>query len=1612
MTQILIPGNFRDKWFSKNFGNDVQERIQNAGHSIEIDFSDCEWVDPIPMMALICHLQAWANSPSTASGRKLIVDLGRSSTDKVDLRKARARLFLAAHGFLRAIIEVYPSTLLRYDSCLDQFPSHFDASIISQLEGAIGVTANCALLYGKDPVCPPMLLKSGQETGNIASFVDKAVKTMDSKLFSGRQSEFLFRDSALVRVRQVATEIILNASEHAYDVSVEGPICLYARVRCHNDHSPEEEAENTKHCPLIDHIQGVTSGRYIELYICDIGRGLCHHANEWAESASDKNMKTELKEVLANKENSFRKLLSMAFRRPISRHQRGQASGMQTRSNVTGLSHVNRVLISHKDCSRILVSPDWTAGPHPRPPDYHGGPSDGHFASGEPTGISPDGTFFHFAIKIPSKPILDGWLVPQMLGYQPQDAFKNDPNDGASHLPVFDLASLLTKSNDARNLAQKSVGGKFDIHLNEKVGDVAVIRMSRDFRKNLTDELISRWLEHCSAPTLAFCDLSRAEAILLAEHIQSVNHNEKSLYKGALAKRPSKILILSEDLISQILFLDRGERNLLCFKKRGLPEPSLILQIIRSLRHFDSNRFWEQVNERLLLRNVLWSGDGSKSTDIRLPTYLDYPLAVQNRELAKIVRRALRRVLAAFPGHNSIAADELIKPDLADASRWMARPPTKPAPPNLFVISSVVTGLTFEREARYRGDPNAVVACFLVETSPIQPKDESRFAYYSALEWNPPTSSSQCSKSEIQWEREPGTPFVRPFVARIDNNQSSNSLLIKPIARNLVDRGDDDLKPPSAAESYHDWHRDQLLKVGHWSIDRRHGLVEINHLGALQMFADSAKGFYEWLSHELNKRAGGMIKPLLVYPPGRLNAVMVRHLFKLQDPEGLPRLKDWQVEPINFLPDIGDGLKRLTPLTAEHISTYHGAIGGTVFFLDIGYVGNRTFRHTRRQLLDLGVRNVIGFGLLNRTSSPAFEKELNKSDVNCYWRMDVPSLDDERSCPICGSRKAMLALQERVRRFQNGNSSYVQNIFDHWELADPGQTWEDNGLPPIELNIPLLKKFGFIPPETPVSAVIQTKAQLGQQSLLTPDDEFVAPPQAPATMWPSYSVEWRYVWLRDSAQAVTYAIEIARTQASPLYPLRLAKQLAEPEHSTMLDFNGLSAAVEVLSCYLLLCAHELSLTAKEAGGGQLLRYLAKMEGFPVPTEDAIARIRLARLRELAGLALINLDPITKRLLLDEVVSVITKTRMVNPETRVALMAAIIDTTDDGNSTLVGKSRFDNMVMTRLHDPQWNCTDDAGTLRWNYWLLTICEQTIPDQFEAALTFFGAGLQHGDCVKRLGQARSDANQSAGWGLCRSALQNAHTLIFRSSRFNGDSDSPDLEPGELFSALCKLDIECVKQILKLSQQETAAPYNHNVNLAMRLIETARTAFQGAMIRFDPSSPDNSLDKRVQPDNCLDKLVLEVSKQVALAAVENVSNTYQIHTISSEFLLADGARYLLFGDELKLLIERLAKEAFENSGAEELAPPKDFHNCEKSLRAKLWILFLADKNGGVTVEFWNQGKLPCMRPNDFECRAVDMAPVHKQLGTVVCRTAPKGSAEQWYRTKIVFRWIQGGRS
>ncbi len=1638
---IEIPERFRDRWFAKRGGASIQARFDDRPEVVEHDFSKCIWIDPIPILGLLCHVFQWAKLTPTSH---LVVQLGGARTDSglVD-SPARPRLFLAKHGFLRALTRTCKSIEFHYESGLSGYPTVFPESSVYDLETAIELSTSCNLFYEMDAACPPLFCESGIDPSrDVTPFVDDVLQTMDARLFRARQSEFRHRDSALVRARQVVTEIVVNACEHAYRVGETGPIVLYARRRQLHDYLRQgaqraiehdkrgtverEILESAVDSPLISVMQEAGT-KYLEIFICDIGRGLTADGPAWQRNSPDEETKKELDDILASAQGSNplrarRRMLSLIFRKPVSRHGRSGGLTEDTRSNITGLFHVNTVLSQHTDRSRIYVAPEWTASEHPRPENYNGGPQDIHFETvPSDSGESIRGSYFHFAIDISQEPDLaEPWFVPSASNtdnHTLRTAFHGHTTLHERETRVFDLRTLLGGTGGPSPMSQRNLYREFVKYV-EECGSTAIVRMSRDFRKNVTDQLLQRWVRHSVASfnpdRLVFCDLSQAQAVLLAAHLEKVSLDKDIV--NNVASKALKITVLSEDIVACGLTLTVVETtHQLRFRlDTKAPAIDLLATILKILRWHDSNAFWTRVansTNRLLLPDVVWD-DGNGSTRIELPLYLDYSLAVQDREIAKIIRRALRRALATFRGLVAVAIDDLIKPDLEDALRWRSRGTDGHSEPKeLFVISSVVTGSTINQAERQRGrEARGILACFVVAAVPDQTLSRNVF---SALEWIPPKMSSHGAGKGNRWERVPGTPFVRPFIER-DGHRVP---LVRPVARQIVDRGGNANLRPSVAESYREWHRERLLRIGHWSIDRRHGLIEVDHARALQVSAESRHGFYRWVGNELETRSKDISKPLLVYPPGRLNGIMVRHLIKT----GAIDARRWQILPVNYLPDVGDGLKQVSPLSLEQISQFFATeTCGAAFFLDIGFVGNRTFRHTKRQLVNVGLKSVIGLGLMNRTSYPALPKEMHAEaeDVICYWRFDVPTLDDERSCPICKSKDSLSALRERATVFQPALVACIDKIRADWQLTDPSLAWWDHGLEPLVFDTALKKRFGFTPPALP-EVVPPPVDAAGQTSLLGSLGEPIQPKAGPKDAWPSDEVEWGQVWIQNSTQAVAYAVEIARTQANPDYPIKFAKELAETREGSALSDMGCAAAIEIIACFFLLCASDLTVTTKERGTRLLIRYLIHLEGnrqFDMRTE---LKGRMRSLRQLTVLALTNLDDETKFLVRNDVVWALCQARLVNQETQVGLMTVALEeyAPDDSRTADIEKLIDTKLSELKAHtesSEELSFRDQRSLLSWNRQLITLTKRSVADQFKYALRFFGPSDQHGECVEVLQRAaalrdenvkrsisfKEEEDPSAGWSLVNGTVQMAHSIICQGWRNQAGDKEIAGGVGEMFSALCSLDNRVVTQLFDYaSRAVNPDKRNADARKARSIIDTCRRAFHSAMIRVEPNSPAEGIARiRGEIEGFVEELTESSVRQ----------DTYRVVDQTGSFKVRHGMRYVLFGLELRELIKRLCREAARYAPDTSVSAPQELAALD-GLKARIWIFLEGDSAGRLAISIWNIG-IPGASESEFEQTKVDMAPVHQQIGTTLLRIPPSMRGGKWFQTKIELHWLPGG--
>jgi hypothetical protein len=942
LKSIAIPTEFRDRWFSQNFAKEIQTVLLSDDSEVVIDFSNCNWVDPTPLLALLAHLHAW-NRRSVLKQLKprLYVSLG--SADASSTSGSRSVRYLAEHGFLIALSEACPLIELTYESSLPGYPIKFYAQNLPRLFEAIRESNNIRLYYGSDAALKPHCFWSDCNQSELTATIDDLVQQVDDNLFRGRRSEFTHRDSALVRFRQIALEIVGNACEHAYSDGI-GPVLLYARLRKHNDHVPltpltpnERDVESQNAAPLIHQIHEVSGDRYLEFFVCDVGKGIAADVGLWKINTSNSQVRSELETHTALEIRfPLRKLLSMIFRLPVSKHSRNTSDAYSYRSNVTGLTHVNSVLTQHSDRSRIFVSPEWTADRHPRDPNYNGGAKDPAFETIESLDAELKGTFYHFAIDISANDVElnKKWFQPKTASdeYLRQIRSAFSAKSDVETLKVFDLRELFETNSSRKAKSDSQVIEKWQGFLSAKKSNY-VVRMSRDFRKNLTDRLVKMWLDahvdNHEVRSIVFCDLSVAQAILLTDHLAKVSF--RALEKSDTNFSKSRILIVSENLCSTQLQLDLGKerQGVLRFVQGVCPEAQTVAEVCSALKAHDSSAFWKRIQQiakqsQLLARNVLWH----QENQLFLPIYLDYSLAVQDRDIAKIVRRSLRRAISSFPNTRVLAVDELIRPDLDDAQRWHSSENSPSLDGSLFVISSIVTGTTIDSAARYKGKPAAILGCFIVPTMPPTNHESN---YFCALDWTPPNQNT--TSNATNWQRIPGTPFIRPYVL---GENGEVVTLVHPVPRQLAAQPVNLETPPSLRQAYEEWHRSSLLRVGHWSVDRRHGILELDHARALQISAESRSGFYGWLADRMAKFRSKSSRTLIVYPASRLNSILIRHLQKVNNFES----KNWQAIPVSFLPDVGDGLKRLAPFTIEHLLTTDAVrTRGQAIFIDIGFVG-------------------------------------------------------------------------------------------------------------------------------------------------------------------------------------------------------------------------------------------------------------------------------------------------------------------------------------------------------------------------------------------------------------------------------------------------------------------------------------------------------------------------------------------------------------------------------------------------------------------------------------------------------------------------------------------------
>ena len=480
-----------------------------------------------------------------------------------------------------------------------------------------------------------------------------------------------------------------------------------------------------------------------------------------------------------------------------------------------------------------------------------------------------------------------------------------------------------------------------------------------------------------------------------------------------------------------------------------------------SLRAHDSALAWELIlcsGEAFTWQCVAWSNN------LVLDGYLDFPQSIAHPVCRELYSLALNRLLSLFPvtGADFQALDTLVESLLVrfDAAHHVspARDHTKTEILTLNIGSVQVSGLTANSAAE-----NENVTFFFF----VHPSGES--IGRSLFEWHPAAkpASGPCVQARVG-----RTPVVAPGgwksfqMPRFDGNSS--------------------IYEEAPRETYRAWQEPSRtpMKLGHWCYGGHHDLITLNLLLAfdteldkinLEVAGSMARFVYANFfrlfglrADELDPRRERLLdaiqkesythllpeglnarKALLVYPSHPVtDHVIDRFLGLIQEPT-LSRIRE-RILPI--LPirrhRTGSGLQ-VSGLVLQRLASLDEPKPPVVFF-DDALITGRTYAEFKSLLRGLAIHEIYSLVLVDRLRFPS-SKHVDGARHLCFWRLDVPPMGSEGSCPLCRSLTAVRQMAAALK--SSADRMRVLSWSETWRPLNPATQWSDGGLQPIPLHL-------------------------------------------------------------------------------------------------------------------------------------------------------------------------------------------------------------------------------------------------------------------------------------------------------------------------------------------------------------------------------------------------------------------------------------------------------------------------------------------------------------------------------------------------------------------------------
>lgn len=1043
--------------FSENEGlavlGNLQACLSNSKVSeCNIDFRHVEWADPQPLLCLGLVL-----AESRLTRDDIILNLG--STQESD-STSEHRIFLkffSEQGFLAAFndhvkfrcegkIQENFQTLFLHLTAVPQ-PTHFLHAdcIRARIIRAEHFWNDRSALQ----VEVEKLLKGSKELSSKTAF----------------GSDPVARDILFQKLRKILYELVLNVAEHSHAIGERSYAGIYARIR---GAKPPVERDASAWSELFKKTTSTFGQRdfspnpyaeWLELFICDIGRGLTFHIQDW-KITRDHPDYGKLKKA-QNAKNPFLSLVYRFFRTGFSRYPRHDAE----RTAVTGLQHLGHLLAVGGDYCRIYTQKgSWAGGHHPWSENYIPSPRDisdtNQPINEKYKGLNPvSGTAYAFYIQPDHSNLLErqaAWAIPDQAGRQkilealrtqtllmPTVATDYDMCDEHSCLPPDELPSSSPK--------------------------VVVLRPPRLVNK----QDLGKWLELIAGDSLSppkmpvtifvLADLSPFQTLTFHELLLNLHvRKETQLDVYLVAENWTVSCVTTEPDVQGFVSAKENAKNFLN-PTRNLPFSAANLAVL--LRQMDSKIFWklgtDGVPSPFFNKPVDWYASRNKEQMIRLQRYIDFPLALIEPKRYHACLRALSRCLALFPEYNAIGADDLVASLVRDAKLNSYTWSNEGKIHDIIIGSIAVTAGTVNRLKKEGSDESIQIMIHDDAKEGLETKSLCALLWISQLPEEIPQEPPKAKDREIRpWMRIPNTPHIAPL-----GEQSISILRYNRKPDGMLDFDKPLYYGRTPEEMYNDFQRLGILKTGHWMYASRHDLLTVNMRLAFRYSFLELGPLYSWLNEQFKYFFAKEDKrqpraQLLVYPSHPVTDTMLDRI--RQDPAFSDILPEGGMIPVKFL-----GQRTVSPLLASHLVAHrienlvknHGWQTWAAVVFDDGTITGKHLRELTQFLQGLGA-GYYTIALLDRSGLPVQEKVFGKFDRRHkrFWRWDVPGLGNKRNCPLC---QALAIIQTHAHKLSSERQKKrLKEWMEIWRVRDVDLEWHKGCLPQILLTPPLKITFG------------------------------------------------------------------------------------------------------------------------------------------------------------------------------------------------------------------------------------------------------------------------------------------------------------------------------------------------------------------------------------------------------------------------------------------------------------------------------------------------------------------------------------------------------------------------